>query len=995
MRKIVTPILLFSSVFYSLSAQNSQPNVLIIQVDDMGFDDLSINGNTLSHTPNLDAFSESAVRFENFMLCSVCAPTRASLLTGRDFWRTGVSAMHGGNDYMHLDETTFANIFQENGYTTGIWGKWHSGKSDGYWPWDRGFDEGYYAQLYKYYPSSGWLNQYPEKTTHDGEWSPKVLVDYTIDFIDRNKDKPFLAICSFLTCHDFWATPDSYKNKYMTEGLTERFATLLGILEFMDSEVGRLLQFLSDNRLDENTVVLFMSDNGPNLGDTGPIEWSLRNNHGFLGYKAKLWQNGLKSPLYICWNGKYEPTNIDRLVTVTDIFPTLLDIANLPLPANNLPLDGRSFKSYLEGDTTTLEQKSAIFSHWFPEWEQDQFSPIQTNEKAGFNFDLQRITAINENYKLLLNPADVNGSPAKSEQTVLIDLKADPLERTNVAAYYPDIVNSMKQNLEDWFTDIKNEPHSFAPPVFQIGWNGKSSSEVRGYGPSKTVGCKNESLKLTGINTVGDYAEYKIKVHQSGLYKISISTSNTSMDGMVLKVSCNGNAVEHELSNSWSQELGLLALEAGNQTFKLEVSEIINGAAREVKELKAIQFDLDDDSIGLSDSLATKETVMLFRNLKKVGRDGIIFGQHLACHEGQNWKDNNIKIDFNSDCLTAVGDHPGVFGFDFGRGITIFKDYCEEIYRLGGISTFSWHAKNPVTGKGYGDVSGSPVTAILEGGSTYQKWIGELDEIADFFNTLEVDGIKVPIIFRPFHENTGGWFWWGAGNCTNQEYIDLWRLTIDYLRIEKGVHNILVAYSPSKPSLNEALTKAMYPGDDYVDIIGFDAYQLDEELKLWVRDGARFVCNWARESNKVSAMTEIGIRKGLQNSSSTDFFMDGFLNQFKNDEIGKNVAYVLTWMNTDTDQYWTPLQGQPNYNSFVNFYNDSTTYFLNNIKNIYGESLEIFEDKIVPGASISGTHKQDTKDLKIYPNPSSKKGQRSIRPVRKITVDATEIKNKI
>ncbi len=132
----------------------------------------------------------------------------------------------------------------------------------------------------------------------------------------------------------------------------------------------------------------------------------------------------------------------------------------------------------------------------------------------------------------------------------------------------------------------------------------------------------------------------------------------------------------------------------------------------------------------------------------------------------------------------------------------------------------------------------------------------------------------------------------------------------------------------------------MYPGDNYVDIIGFDSYQLDEELKPLIKNGARLVCNWAKQNNKVPAMTEIGIRNGLQNSSSKDFFMDGFLNQFKNDDVGKNVAYVLTWMNTRTDSYWTPLAGQPNYNSFVNFYNDSTTYFLNDLKNIYGIRID-------------------------------------------------------
>ncbi|HSH20392.1 MAG TPA: sulfatase-like hydrolase/transferase, partial [Draconibacterium sp.] len=597
MRKLFILLLLFKAANFTISAQTIHPNILLIQVDDMGYDDLSINGNTLSHTPNLDAFAESAVRFGNFMVNSVCSPTRASLLTGRDFLRTGVSAMHGGNDYLHLDETTFANIFQDNGYTTGMWGKWHSGKSDGYWPWDRGFDEAYYARLYNYYPSNGWFNEYPAKTTHEGEWSPKVLVDYTIDFIDRNKQQPFLAYLSFLTCHDIWNTLDSYKNKYMVEGRTERFAALLGMLEFMDEEVGRLLQFLEDSGLEENTVVLFMSDNGPNLGDTNPEEWSLRNNHGFLGNKARLWQNGLKSPLYIRWKEKYEPVNINRLVSITDIFPTLLDIANIPLPQENLPLDGRSIKTYLEGDTISLDEKNAVFSHWFPEWDKDQFSPIQTDEKAAFNFNIQKITTINENYKLLHNPVNVTGSPEKFEETVLIDLKADPLERTNIASSNPAIVNVMKQDLENWFTEIKNEPHSFAPPVFQIAWKGKTSSEVIGFGPSKTAECENDAHALRGLNTVGDYAEYKLKVHHSGLYKVTISTTNTDMAGMVLKASCNNSETATELSNSWTQEIGTIALEAGEHTFKLEVTDIKSGESREIKELKAINFDLEDDSM--------------------------------------------------------------------------------------------------------------------------------------------------------------------------------------------------------------------------------------------------------------------------------------------------------------------------------------------------------------------------------------------------------------
>jgi arylsulfatase A-like enzyme len=482
--------------------------------------------------------------------------------------------MHGGNDYLHIDETTFGNIFQNNGYATGMWGKWHSGKSDGYWPWDRGFDEGYFANLYKYFPSNGWYNEYPKVTTHKDKWSPTALVDYTIDFIGKNQEKPFLAYLSFLTCHDFWKTPDKYKKKYLKDGRTERYATLLGMLEFMDEEVGRLLKHLSDNELDENTVVIFMSDNGPNLGDTNSEEWALRNNHGFIGNKAKLWQNGIKSPLYIRWKGHYKPADVERLVTVTDIFPTLLDIAELDLPEDNLPLDGRSFKPYIEGDTKSLSERKTIIAHWFPVWEKDQFSPIQLEEKANFDFEKQRLTMVNENYKLIQNPSKTKGAPERYNQYVLIDTKANLVEKENIAKENPDIVNAMKSEMEQWFEDVKNENHSFAPPVFQIGWKGKKLSEIRAYGASKAVGVTNESHKITGFDKVGDYSEYKINVHKKGTYNVSIG-SNIFLKGMSVKVCCNKESTEVRI-NGKENKIGSIKLAEGEHILKVEVSAVDN-----------------------------------------------------------------------------------------------------------------------------------------------------------------------------------------------------------------------------------------------------------------------------------------------------------------------------------------------------------------------------------------------------------------------------------
>lgn len=574
MNKIIGYLLLIASV--SLTTHAQKPNILLIQVDDMGYDDLSINGNPLSKTPNLDKLAKESVRFDNFVVHSVCAPTRASLLTGRDHWRTGVSAMHGGNDYLHLDENTFGNVFQDNGYATGMWGKWHSGKSDGYWPWDRGFDEAYFARLYKYFPSTGWHNEYPKKTIHKNKWSPTALADYTIDFIDRNKEQPFLAYLSFLTCHDFWKAPEEYKKKYLDAGRTEGYATLLGMLEFMDKEVGRVLTYLKDNGLDKNTIVLFMSDNGPNLGDTNSEEWALRNNHGFVGSKSYLWQNGIKSPLYIRWRGKYKPADVERLASITDIFPTLLDMAGLSLPEDNLPLDGRSITSYLEGDTKSLKEKEVFTSNWFPVWEQDQFSPIQLEEKASFKYEKQRVTLINERYKLILNPRKVkqksiNIPPKLYNKYALFDVKASAIESQNIAQQKPEILKTMSAKMEQWFEQIKSEEHSFSPPVFQIAWKDKKESEIIAFGAAKTFGVKNGSHKISGFDKVGDYSEYKIFVHQEGNYKVTVA-SNKAITNISLKISCNKEHTEAKLQGR-EINMGSIHLEKGEHTLKVEVTE--------------------------------------------------------------------------------------------------------------------------------------------------------------------------------------------------------------------------------------------------------------------------------------------------------------------------------------------------------------------------------------------------------------------------------------
>ncbi|UII80374.1 sulfatase-like hydrolase/transferase [Flagellimonas sp. CMM7] len=317
-------------LIYFISCKNAseekslQPNVLIIQVDDMGYDDLSLHGNPHLETPNLDMLGNESVQFEQFHLQNVCAPSRAALLTGRNYLRTGVTSVHAGRDFMNLDETTIAEIFQNNGYNTGMWGKWRSGKTDGYFPWDRGFDEAYYACLYNYWNNTGLLNG---KHTRTEGFTTDALTDMAIDFVTRERNKPFFAYMSHLAPHNPWRAPESYIKKYEDKGLSKPMATLYGMIDNLDHNIGRLLNTLDKKGLTDNTIIVFMSDNGPwirsyRFGLTDK-EWQLRNPSGFRGNKGENWQNGIKSTLFIKWKNQLNPQKMNHLTKIEDILPSL------------------------------------------------------------------------------------------------------------------------------------------------------------------------------------------------------------------------------------------------------------------------------------------------------------------------------------------------------------------------------------------------------------------------------------------------------------------------------------------------------------------------------------------------------------------------------------------------------------------------------------------------------------------------------------------------
>lgn len=359
------------------------------------------------------------------------------------------------------------------------------------------------------------------------------------------------------------------------------------------------------------------------------------------------------------------------------------------------------------------------------------------------------------------------------------------------------------------------------------------------------------------------------------------------------------------------------------------------------KEFKLFFFSITLLSVILSDSLfaqidkdATKETKALYNNLKPGERKGIIFGAQTTTSMGIGWT-SDVAKPLQSDVEKGTGDFPGVFGFDFkkwdfnlDKGWMTDLEQVKEIYRRGGIVTISWHTDNPVTGGTCKDTSQVTLKDILPGGSRNALFNTWLDSIAKFAHAAKVDSVYVPILFRPFHENTGRWFWWGSMNAP-EDYIAAFRYVVDYLKNTKGVHSFLYVYSPQRPK-DEAHFLKTYPGDDYVDVLGFDAY-MKRGTTEGLEGGIDIVSKLADEKGKIAAIAETGVLKGIQGSNMNDWFTKYLL---FNKQRSSKIAYCMIWHNY-AYRYWVPLKDDPLYADFLKYYNNPSTLFLKDIDGIY------------------------------------------------------------
>lgn len=351
-------------------------------------------------------------------------------------------------------------------------------------------------------------------------------------------------------------------------------------------------------------------------------------------------------------------------------------------------------------------------------------------------------------------------------------------------------------------------------------------------------------------------------------------------------------------------------------------------------------------TVKLIDAKATEETKALCYNLHRLSKQNILFGHQHATEYGHGWQGEENR----SDVKSVTGSHPAVIGVDFsglsGRPDSeiehtkkMLQKNIIDTYNRGAVTTVSWHFNNPVSNGNFywkDSLSVPAVKYIIPGTAYNEKYKVILKSIADLAKSVKGnDGKLVPMIFRPYHEFDGDWFWWGSSHCTVEEFTTLWKFTVSYLKDSLEVHNFIYAFSPDNKFKTEANYLERYPGDAWVDLLGIDNYG------DWGRDGKydvaagvqklQIVSDYAVKANKLAAFTETG----LESIPNSTWWTETLLKALKSTKL--QLAYVLVWRNdaTSSSHFYAPFPGHTSVPDFLNFYNDPYTLFEKDLPNMY------------------------------------------------------------
>jgi arylsulfatase A-like enzyme len=417
-----------------------RPNIVVIVGDDMGYADIGCHGCKDIATPNIDSIAQNGVRFTNgYVSCPVCSPTRAGLVTGRYQQRFGHEFNPGApregtkeDVGLPLTEVTIANVLKSAGYATGIVGKWHLGNAPHFHPLKRGFDEyfGFLGGSHSYTdPGLGSANPIMRGTepVNEKEYLTDAFTREAMSFIERHKDKPFFLYLTYNAVHSPLEAPERYKNKFENTSDPKR-RVYAGMMTAMDEGIGKVLGKLRDLRLEEDTLIFFISDNGGPTGNNGS------NNGPLRATKATVYEGGIRVPFMIQWPRRLKGGKVVEIpVIALDILPTAAAAAGAQIPEDR-KIDGVNLLPYISG-----EKKGTAHELLF--WRMGQNHAIRKG-----------------NWKLV----------TMAGETALYDLAADIGESKDMKAEKPDIVQELQKAFEKWSKDM-------AEPL----WGGRAAKPVK------------------------------------------------------------------------------------------------------------------------------------------------------------------------------------------------------------------------------------------------------------------------------------------------------------------------------------------------------------------------------------------------------------------------------------------------------------------------------------------------------------------------------------
>lgn len=566
-----------------LSFAQNRPNIVFILTDDQGWGDLSIHGNANVETPNIDRLAKRGARFSRFYVAPLCAPTRAGLLTGRYHYRTGVYGVSNSKEFLNLDEVTFADLFKKSGYVTGCFGKWHNGSQYPYHPNGRGFDE-FYGFL-----SGHYANYFNTTLDHNGEtvrskgYITDDLTDKAIGFIEKNKKKPFVCYVPYNTPHSPYQVPDEYYNRVKARGIkqfasnkeeedVEATITTMAMCENIDWNVGRILKKLDELDLTQNTIVVYLTDNGPNA-------W--RWNGEMKGRKGMAEEGGVRVPLFISWPGVIPAGKVvQENAAYIDLLPTLADFANIPVTGTK-KLDGISLKPVIKKEGNPLPER-AIY------------------------------TSINKKHS-------IRKWPYLLSESGLYDISKDSTQQNDLSAQLPDLKRQLSRQLSDWHQEVTKDldtvrwlpvgypqfPKTVLPS--QDAHLHRSKTGTLSYSSSAP-----NSSWIANWNDKQSYAAWDVDVNTSGRYKLAIFyTSSAAAVGCEFKISVGEKSILGKIKEVYDPpllespdrvsrkgesyekefkklELGTLQLQKGKGELKLTVENLLGEKFADVRGVELV-----------------------------------------------------------------------------------------------------------------------------------------------------------------------------------------------------------------------------------------------------------------------------------------------------------------------------------------------------------------------------------------------------------------------